>query len=58
MDYTSTLETLEGISNALARHFAHHLGAWKILHALVKVSKSKKLVIVVKKVPCSLYYDF
>ena len=58
MEYRSALETLECFSNALATHFAHHLGAWKILHALVKVSKSQKLLIVVKKVPGSLYYDF
>ena len=37
MDYTSTLETLEGLSNALARHSAHHVRAWEILYALVKV---------------------
>ena len=34
MDYTSTLETLEGLLNALARHSAN---AWEILYALVKV---------------------
>ena len=45
MDYTSTLETLEGLSNALARHFAHHVGAWEILHALVKVKESQKLLV-------------
>ena len=57
MDYTSTLETLEGLSNALARHFTHHVGAWEILHALVKVRESQKLPMVVNKVPGSLYYD-
>ena len=57
MDYTSILETLEGLSNALARHFAHHVGAWEILHALVKVRESQKLLMVVNKVPGSLYYD-
>ena len=40
MDYTSTLETLEGLSNALARYSAHHVGAWEILYALVKVRLS------------------
>ena len=57
MDYTSILETLKGLSNALARHFAHHVGAWEILHALVKVKESQKLLMVVNKVPGSLYYD-
>ena len=37
MDYTSTLETLEGFSNALARHCAHQVGDWAILYPLVKV---------------------
>ena len=36
----STLETLEGLSNALARHSAHHVGAWEILYGLVKVRES------------------
>ena len=34
MDYTSTLETLEGLSNDLARHCAHHIAACKILYGL------------------------
>ena len=37
MDYTSTLETLEGLSNDLARHCAHHIAAWEILYGLGKV---------------------
>ena len=37
MDYASTLETLEGLSNALTRHCAHIVGALEILYALVKV---------------------
>ena len=49
MDYTSTLEILEGLSKALARHFANHVGAWKILHALVKVRAPQKLLMVVNK---------
>ena len=57
MYYTSTLETLEGLSNALAWHFAHHDGALEILNALVKVRESQKLLMVVNKVPGSLYYD-
>ena len=40
IDYTSTLETFECLSNALARHCAHHVGAWEILYALVKVLES------------------
>ena len=52
MDYTSTLETLEGLSNALARHFAHHVRAWEILYAFVKVTESQKLLMVVNKAPC------
>ena len=57
MDYTSTLETLEGPSNALARHSAHHVRAWEILYALFKVRESQKLLIVVNKAPGSLYFD-
>ena len=37
MDYASTVETLENLSNALARSCAHHVGAWEILYAMVKV---------------------
>ena len=58
MDYTSTLETLEGLSNALARHCAHHVGAWKILYVMVKVKEYQKLLLmVVNKAPGSLYFD-
>ena len=57
MDYTSTLETLEGLLNALVRHCAHLVGAWEILCAFVKVSKSQKFLMVVKKAPGSLYFD-
>ena len=57
MDYTSTLETLQGLSIAFARHFMHHAGAWEILYLLVKVIESQKLLIVVNKEPCSLYFD-
>ena len=57
MDYTSTLETLQGLSNDLARHCAHHIGAWEILYGLVKVIDSLKLLIVVNEAPCSLYFD-
>ena len=54
MDYTSTLETLEGLSNALARHSAHNVGAWEIIYTLVKVNESQKLLMVVNKAPSSL----
>ena len=57
MDYTSTLETLEGLSNDLARHCAHHVGAWKILYGFAKVIESHKLLMVVNKAPCSRYFD-
>ena len=58
MDYTSTLESLEDLSNALARHFADHVGAWEILHAFVKVRESQKLLMVVNNVPCSLSVNY
>ena len=51
MDNSSTLETLEGLSNALARHSAHHVGAWEILYNLVKVRESQKLLTVLNKAP-------
>ena len=54
MDYTSTLETLEGLSNAFARHSAHHAGACKILYLFVKFIESQKLLMVVNKAPGSL----
>ena len=57
MDYTSTLETLEGLSNALSRHSAQHVGALEILCGLVKVRESHKLLMVVNKAPGSLYLD-
>ena len=57
MDYTSTLETLEGLSNALDRHCAHHVGLWEILYAFVKGRESQKLLIVGNKAPGSLYFD-
>ena len=46
MDYTSTLETLEGLSSALARHCTQQVGAWAILYHFVKVSSTGN---------CSLY---
>ena len=57
MDYTSTLETLEGLSNALARHCAHHVGAWEIIYAMVKVREYHYLLMVVNKAPSSVYFD-
>ena len=40
MHYTSTLETFEGFSNALAKHCTHQVVASAILYALVKVRES------------------
>ena len=57
MNYTGTLENLEGFSNALATHCVHHVRAWEILYALVKVRESLKLLMVVNKAPGSLYFD-
>ena len=57
MDYTSSLETLEGLFNALARHCAHHAGAWEILYPFVKVRESQKFLMVVNDVPGSLCFD-
>ena len=57
MDYASTLETLESLLNALARHCAHHVGAFKMLYILVKVRESQKLLIVVNNVSGSLSFD-
>ena len=57
MDYTSTLDTLKGLSNALARHCAHHVSAGEILYALAKVRESQKLLMVLNKAPCSLYFN-
>ena len=51
MDYVSTLETLEGLSNALARHCAHHVGTFEMLYILVKVRQSQKFLMVVNKAP-------
>ena len=38
MDYTSTLETLEGLWMTLSWCFAHRVKAWAILYPFVKVS--------------------
>ena len=58
MDYRSSLETLEDLSNALARHYAHQVGAWAILYPLVKVRGSQELLIAVNKAPCSLSVNY
>ena len=58
MEYTCTLETLEGPSNALDRHCAHNYEPLEILYALVKVRDSQKFLMIVNKVPGSLYFDF
>ena len=57
MDYTSTLETLEGFSNALSGRCTHDVLALAILHALAKLRESQKWIIVVKNAPCSLYFE-
>ena len=57
MDCTSTLETLEVLSNAFARHCAHHAVVWEILYFLVKVIESQELLMVVNRTPFSLYFD-
>ena len=50
-----TLETLEGFSNALARHSALQVQACRvILYPLVKVRESQELLMVVNKAPGSL----
>ena len=57
MEYTSTLETLEGFSSALAWHYKHEVGAWAILYPLAKVRESLELLMVVNKAPSSLLID-
>ena len=49
MDYSSTLKTLEGLSNALTIDSTHHVGALEILYGLVKVRESQKLLTVLNK---------
>ena len=58
MEYTSTLETLEGFLSALARYYTHQVGAWAILYPLAKVSESHELLMVVNKALSSLLVDF
>ena len=57
MEFTSTLETLEGFSSALAKHYKHQVGAWSILYPLPKVRESQELLMVVNKAPSSLLVD-
>ena len=54
MDYMRTLGTLEGFSNAVARHCSDQIGAWAIFHPWVKVRESRELLMVVNKAPSSL----
>ena len=54
MEYTSTLDTLDGFSNALATHSAHRIGAYAIVYPLVKVRQSRELLIVMNKAPRSV----
>ena len=58
MEYTSALETLEGFSNALARHCTYQVVVWVILYALVKVRESQKLRMVINKVFCSILVNY
>ena len=53
-----TPENVEGFWIALARCSEHQVGAWTILHTLVKVRESWKLLIVASKAPCSLSVDY
>ena len=57
MDYTSTLKTFEGFSNALARYCAHQVGAWAIFYPVVKVREYQELLMVVNKARASLLVD-
>ena len=57
MEYTSTLETLEGFSSSLARHCTHQDGAWAIVYPIAKVRESQELLMVVNKAPSSLLVD-
>ena len=57
MEYTSTLEILEGFSSALARHCTHQYGAWAILYPIAKVRESQEFLMVVNKAPSSLLFD-
>ena len=57
MEYTTNLESLKGFFNALGRRSEHRLGTWEILYAFVKVRESQKLLMVMNKAPCSLYFD-
>ena len=49
MENSSTLETLEGLTNALANNSTHHVGALEILYGLVKVRECQKLLTVLNK---------
>ena len=57
MHYTSALKTLEGFSNALARHCAHHVRVWEFLYAMVKFRQYQKLLMVGNKATSSVYFD-
>ena len=59
MEYTSTLETLEGFSSALAS--VYDTPSWSLGDTstpLLKVKESHELLMVVKKAPSSLLVDF
>ena len=57
MDCTSTLETLEVLSNGFSRHCAHHAVVWENVYILVKVIESQEFLMVGNKTPFSLYFD-
>ena len=57
MDYKSTLEGLEGFSNALTRFSELQVGFEAIFYPLVKVRGSWELLMVMNKAPNSLYVD-
>ena len=58
MDYMSTLKGLEGFWNAFAECSDHQVGVWTIFDTLAKVRGSWKLLIVVRKTPCSLSVNY
>ena len=56
MHYPSALETLKGFWNIIFRHCIHEFVAWAILYALGKDRESQKLLMIVNKLPVSLYF--
>ena len=58
MDYMSTLEGLEGFSNALARCYEHPLVSLTIFYHFVWVRRFWELQMAVNKAPCSLLVNY